>query len=76
MVRDTIVTHSFHGAGAMEKITLTLINRFQSNCRYHTSLTQSLLSSVNLKSLKLKKSRYDTNRKESVFLRNVNQTTN
>ena len=34
----------------MEKITFTLINRFQTNRRYHASLTQSLLSAVNLKS--------------------------
>ena len=49
MAHDTIVTHSLHGAGAMEKITFTLINRFQTNRRYHASLTQSLPSSVNLK---------------------------
>ena len=56
MARDTTVMHSFHGAGAMEKITFTLINHFQTNRRYHVSLTQSLLSLVvNLKSfLKLK----------------------
>ena len=48
MARDTIVTHSFHGAGAMEKITFTIINRFQTNRRYHASVTQSLPSSVSL----------------------------
>ena len=50
MTRDTIVKHSFHGAGAMKKITFTLINRFQTNRRYHALLTQSLLSFVSLKS--------------------------
>ena len=55
MTCGTIVTHFFHGASAMNKITFTLINRFQTNCRYHASLTQSLPSSVNLKEfLKLK----------------------
>ena len=45
MARNTLVTH-FHGAGAIEEITFTLIT----NRRYHASLTQSLPSSVNLKS--------------------------
>ena len=34
----------------MEKITFKLINHFQTNRRYHASLTQSLLSSVSLNS--------------------------
>ena len=71
MAHDTIVMHSLHGAGAMEKITFTLIKRFQTNRRYHASLTQSLPSSVNLIKIEIIEIRY-----ESVFLRNVNQTTN
>ena len=45
----------------MKKITFTLINRFQINCRYHASLTQSLPSLVNLLIFKIEISTYEKN---------------
>ena len=53
LARDTYTAPYLHApsieAGIMEKITITLINRFQTDCHYHTSMTQSLPCSVNLK---------------------------